>query len=141
MNFFRKFSKISTKFRHYFIFFFKKSFNKKFIFKQTAEADDKQAIEFKEMVTNKSKLGIGISIAVLVVGTLILLTFIILIIRHRKRIGCKSKLWFNIKYVIIYFHFFSKISQNNRESKIKIIKADKNQCIQYWIQIFVIFIT
>ncbi len=66
--------------------------NKKFIFKQTAEADDKQANEFKEMVTNKLKLGIGISIAVLVVGTLILLTFIILIIRHRKRIGCKSKL-------------------------------------------------
>jgi hypothetical protein len=36
------------------------------------------------MVTNKVKLGIDISIAVIVIGALTLTTSIVLIVRHRK---------------------------------------------------------
>ncbi len=36
------------------------------------------------MVTNKVKFGIDISIAIIVIGALMLITSIVLIVRHRK---------------------------------------------------------
>jgi hypothetical protein len=44
------------------------------------------------MVTNKVKLGIGFSIAVIVIGALMLITAIVLIVRHRRGLKVILKL-------------------------------------------------
>jgi hypothetical protein len=44
------------------------------------------------MVTNKVKLGIGFSIAIIVIGALMLITAIVLIVRHRRGLKVILKL-------------------------------------------------
>ncbi|XP_054163071.1 platelet glycoprotein 4-like [Oppia nitens] len=55
-----------------------------FWIEEVAEADESQADKFKSMVTNKKKLAIGLSIAAIVLGVILLIIAIVLMYRQRR---------------------------------------------------------
>ncbi len=63
------------------------NYDLKLIAMQSAEADEAAANDFKSMVTNPKKLGVGIAIAVIVVGALMTITAVVLYVRLRRKLN------------------------------------------------------